>query len=131
MVETLTTLRAWGVATGLVTNGDEVFQSRHIKALGLREWVDTILISEVEGLRKPDKELFFRAASRLNVDPKHCLFVGDNPIADILGAHSAGMDTAWFRCGTVWPADIEAPPGAVIDALPEVLNLIHRKSLDD
>ena len=64
MAETLAMLRAWGIAIGLVTNGEELFQSKHIEALGLRDWVDTILISEVEGLRKPDKELFLRAASR-------------------------------------------------------------------
>jgi len=124
MAETLAALRTRGMATGVVTNGEEAFQSRRIAALKLREKVDTILISEVEGLRKPDKAIFFRAASRLKVDPEQCLFVGDNPAADILGAHAAGMATAWFRCGMAWPPDLQAPPGAVIDTLPEVLNLI-------
>ncbi|WP_457796669.1 HAD family hydrolase [Methylocystis sp. S23] len=128
MTETLATLRARGLAIGVVTNGESAFQSRHIEALRLRERVDAILISESEGLRKPDRRLFMRAAKRLDVQPAHCLFVGDNPTVDILGAHAAGMATAWFRSGMAWPADLEAPPGAVIDALPEVLDLIWRKA---
>jgi putative hydrolase of the HAD superfamily len=126
MTETLATLRAGGLALGLVTNGEAVFQSRYIEALGLRERVDAILISEIEGIRKPDRELFLRAAKRLDAAPANCLFVGDNPTADILGAHAAGMATAWFRSGMEWPADQEAPPGSVIDTLPEVLNLTRK-----
>ena len=128
MPETLASIRADGLAIGLVTNGEAEFQWRHIEALALREMVDTVLISETEGLRKPNKVIFLRAAERLNVRPEQCLFVGDNPIADILGAHAAGMQTAWFRSGMVWPNDIAAPPGAVVDTLPEVLEVIkaHR-----
>ncbi len=125
MIETLTTLRAWGLAIGIVTNGESVFQSRHIEALGFRERVDTILISEVEGLRKPDKELFLRAAARLHVAPAQCLFVGDNPAADILGAHAAGMMTAWFRSGMTWPNNLVPMPEVAIDAIFEVLDLIE------
>jgi putative hydrolase of the HAD superfamily len=127
MAETLETLRGRGFAIGVVTNGETAFQSRHIEALSLSDRVDAILISEREGLRKPDKALFLRAAVRLGTDPARCLFVGDNPMADILGAHAAGMKTAWFRSGTPWPVEIAAPPGAVISRLPEVLTLVARK----
>ena len=65
-----------------------------------------------------------RAAQRLNVDSTQCLFVGDNPIADIIGAHEAGMATAWLRRGMSWPNDLGVRPGAEIDALSEVLGLI-------
>jgi putative hydrolase of the HAD superfamily len=124
MADTLSTIRSKGLAIGIVTNGEAEFQWRHIDALSLRELVDAVLISEVEGLRKPEKALFVRAAARLNVAPTKCLFVGDNPTADILGAHAAGMKTAWFRCGMTWPTEFEGPPGAVINALSEVPKLI-------
>jgi len=117
-------LHAQGLRLAIVTNGETEFQMRHVDALGLAEFVDAILVSQSEGLRKPDPVLFRRAADRLGVAPAYCLFVGDNPEADILGAHVAGMQTAWFRRGAVWPAELAPLPGAAIDVLPELLGLV-------
>lgn len=124
MAETLQELRSRGLRLGIITNGETAFQSRHIEALGLDRMVDTVLISQTEGLRKPDPALFERAAARLCVPASECLFVGDNPVADVLGAHNAGLSTAWFRCGMDWPADLPPPPGAVIEGFSEVLALV-------
>ncbi|MET3438023.1 HAD family hydrolase [Sphingomonas sp. 1185] len=124
MAETLQELRSRGRRLGIITNGETAFQSRHIEALGLDRMVDAVLISQTEGLRKPDPALFERAAARLCVQASECLFVGDNPVADVLGAHNAGLSTAWFRCGMDWPADLPPPPGAVIERLSEVLALV-------
>jgi putative hydrolase of the HAD superfamily len=84
-----------------------------------------VLISEAEGVRKPEQAIFERAARRLGVESRQCLFVGDSPTADVLGAHAAGMRTAWFRCGMTWPPDLAPAPGPAIDALSEVLRLIE------
>ncbi len=127
MRETLTALRSGGHRTGLITNGETEFQSRHIEALGLREMLDAILISEAEGLRKPDAALFLRAAERLDVAPAQCLFVGDSPVADILGAQAAGMRTAWFAGGQSWPGELPGPPGVIIRELPEVLTIVDSR----
>lgn len=124
MAKTLQELRSRRVSLGIITNGETEFQSRHIEALGLDQMVDAVLISQTEGLRKPDPALFGRAAARLRIPVSECLFVGDNPIADVLGAHNAGMSTAWFRRGLDWPADLPPPPGAVIEELSEVLALV-------
>ena len=123
MEMTLVALRASGLKVGIVTNGETDFQSRNIVALGLNDLVDEVLISQSEGLRKPDRLMFLRAAERLGVEVSNCLFVGDNPVADILGASAAGMRTAWFYPGLEWPGDIAPMPGAKIDALTEVLVL--------
>jgi len=120
----LTALRARGLRLGIVTNGETEFQMRHIAALGLDACVDAILVSEAEALRKPDAALFLRAANRVGAEPGRCLFVGDNPVVDILGAHAAGMRTAWLRRGAVWPADLGPMPGRAIDSLAQILDLI-------
>ena len=126
MVETLAVLRGRGLKLAIVTNGETAFQTRHIDALGLDALVDAVLISETEGLRKPEAALFRRAAERLRVRPENCLFVGDNPVADILGAHAAGMKTVWFRNGQSWPHDIDAMPGTSIESLPQVRDWISQ-----
>lgn len=117
----LTSLRTYGLKLGIVTNGETEFQTRHINALHLDPLVDAILISESEGIRKPDCSLFLRAAARLNVNPASCLFVGDSPEADIFGAHVAGMQTAWFANGITWPSDLPAMPGIAIEQLSDLI----------
>jgi putative hydrolase of the HAD superfamily len=123
MHDVLAALRSRGMRIAIVTNGETIFQTRHIKALRLTDFVDEVLISEAEGLRKPDARLFARAAERLGVTPQDCLMVGDNPSADILGAHDAGMRTAWFRCGQTWPAELRPNPGPTIESLAELREL--------
>lgn len=125
MAETLRALRTRGLALGIVTNGQTEFQTRHIDALQLRPMVDAILISEAEGLRKPDPALFHRAAERAGASPTGCLFVGDDPVSDILGAHSAGMRAAWLHGGREWPRSGAPMPGVAIDRLSHVLDLIE------
>ncbi|MBA4012345.1 MAG: HAD family hydrolase [Phenylobacterium sp.] len=123
MADVLGALRRAGKRLGIVTNGESAFQRRHIDALGLSALVDEVLVSEEEGLRKPDPRLFARAAERLGVSPGQCLFVGDNPSADVLGAAAAGMKTAWFRCGQEWPEHLPSNPGPSIESLAEVIVL--------
>jgi putative hydrolase of the HAD superfamily len=126
VVETLALIRLRGLAIGIVTNGATESQARTIESLGLSKLVDVVLISESEGVRKPEMAIFARAAKRLNVQISRCLFIGDNPVADILGAHAAGMKTAWFSNGMIWPSDLEPSPGRTIGALSEVLGLIDQ-----
>lgn len=126
MTSTLAAIRSLGLRVGIITNGETEFQTKHIEALNLHHSMDVILISQREGLRKPDAALFHRAADHLNVSVKRCLFVGDNPVADILGAAAAGMQTAWFRGEMDWPMDQPRNPGVTIQRLDEIQILLQR-----
>jgi putative hydrolase of the HAD superfamily len=123
MTDTLSKLRNEGLKLGIVTNGETSVQRRNIQALGLSDLVHLVLISEEEGVRKPDKAIFLRASHRLGVKPKDCLFVGDNPLLDILGAHEAGMYTAWFSFKQIWPRHLPPRPGASVTTLNAILPL--------
>jgi putative hydrolase of the HAD superfamily len=46
----------------------------------------------VEGVEKPDPEIFLRACRRMGVEPGAALYVGDLYPVDVLGARSAGME---------------------------------------
>jgi len=124
MLSTLIAIRSMGLPIAIVTNGGTEFQTKSIEALDLHKLTDAIFISEREGLRKPDPALFVRAAEQLGVPPERCLFVGDNPVADVLGAAATGMRTAWFRGAQQWPEELPSNPGATIDRLDEVLGLL-------
>jgi putative hydrolase of the HAD superfamily len=122
-------LRQKQLHTGIISNGMTDPQMRTIYALKLDLLVDGILVSEQEGIRKPDPEIFWRAASRLSLKPEDCLFVGDNPVADILGAHGAGMSTIWVPNGTVWPDDAATNPGLEVASLKAVLKMLVKIGL--
>jgi len=51
-----------------------------------------------------------------------CWFVGDHPVNDIAGAHSAGMRAIWLRGFHDWPGDLE--PRTTIAALADLEALL-------
>lgn len=120
--ETLVALRGQGLATGIITNGSGVVQNGKIDATGLRPLCDVVLISELEGVAKPDREIFERALARLGITPAEAMFVGDNPLVDVLGAQAAGLAAVWYHSSTEWPDDT-APPERTITALAETVAL--------
>jgi putative hydrolase of the HAD superfamily len=124
MEETLRGLRASGKKIAIVSNGQTQIQLRTLLALNLDRLADVYLISEQEGCRKPETTIFLRAAKKLAVDTADCVFVGDSPEADLLGARSVGMRTVWFPNGAVWPQDFMWQPDATITALSELQDLM-------
>ena len=97
VAQTLSCLRTSGLKLGLITNGSIRMQSRKLQCLALSPWFDTILISEAEGISKPDREIFHRALDRLHTDSAQAVFVGDHPDVDVAGARAAGMPAIWRR----------------------------------
>lgn len=94
---TLEALRAAGFKLGLITNGSVRMQSAKLERLALTTLFDTILISDAEGVAKPDAEIFRRALERLDVDAAHACYVGNHPEVDIWGAKAAGLHAIWRR----------------------------------
>jgi putative hydrolase of the HAD superfamily len=94
-LNTLETLRASGKKLGIITNGPTLWQSRKIECIGIASFFDTVLISEREGLDKPDPRIFKRALD--GVLAAESIFVGDHPGIDIGGAKSARLIAVWKR----------------------------------
>ena len=80
---------------------DELYdiQVEKVKRLGLSGYFTEIISSEQAGVTKPDKRLFEYALNRLGVSADEAMMIGDNPSADIRGARSVGMRTAWLHRG--------------------------------
>ena len=124
LLETLSQLKQEGYLLGMITNGLGQFQSRVIDGLGIRDYFDAILISEIEQVRKPQPEIFQRAIARLGVTALESVFVGDHPEADMMGAKNAGMKTIWKR-NSNW---LQPEADAIIhdlDAIPSILQQFH------
>jgi len=110
-------------ALGLLTNGPSDMQWEKIRSLDLGRAFDAIVVAGDIGIYKPDRRAFETLLSRLDVRPSSSLFVGDNHELDIVGAHRAGMRTAWVKRDGACPSEDVAPDIEItgVTALREVL----------
>lgn len=95
LIEILDYLKAMNLKLGIISNGFGRFQLNNVKGLKIFHYFDEILISEIEGLRKPNIDIFQRALSRLGIEPQESIFVGDHPINDVEASINAGMKGIW------------------------------------
>ncbi|GGI13105.1 HAD family hydrolase [Gottfriedia solisilvae] len=101
LFEMLHELKQKSYRLGLITNGKEQFQMDNVKVLGLESLFPIILISEKEGLSKPNPNLFHRALAFFEVLPEEAVYIGDHPENDYNGAKNAGMKVIWKK-DTYW-----------------------------
>lgn len=97
LIQMLEDLKSKNVLLGMITNGYGQFQMDNIKALGIENYFDVILVSEWEGIKKPDPEIFKRALDQLNLLPKQSVFVGDHPENDVKASQNIGMKGIWKK----------------------------------
>jgi putative hydrolase of the HAD superfamily len=117
----LAELRVRGYKLGVITNGEDWSQMRKLRVTGLVPLVDLIVISGNEQIKKPDPQIFTRAAERLAVRPDECAFVGDHTRNDIYGAGAVGMKTIWYPGDQVWPSEQVVAPDHTIRSLGDLL----------
>jgi putative hydrolase of the HAD superfamily len=123
-MNTLTQLKDNGIKIALVSNGYGQFQYDNFKALGISHLFDEVLISDWEGVRKPDPEIFVRALSKLGVSPDEAIFVGDHPENDIKASNEVGMCTVWKR-NTQFSTAVDAD--FIIDDLDELVQWVFKQ----
>jgi putative hydrolase of the HAD superfamily len=100
----------------IITNGSTNMQEQKIRQLGIAD-----MISEREGLRKPDRKIFERALERLRVLATEAWYVGDRPLVDVRGAFEAGLPPVW-RYTPYWPhPDVPAREIQSPDELSQIL----------
>lgn len=115
-METLTRLREAGVKLGVVSNWDSRLHSI-LEGLSISPLLDTVVVSAVDGVRKPGARIFELALERLNAAPGRTIMVGDSLTDDVEGAARAGVQ------GVLVHRSSEPPPpdALVIRGLEELL----------
>jgi HAD superfamily hydrolase (TIGR01509 family) len=89
-VATLAALRGAGLRLAVVSNADGR-AAAVVAAAGLADAFDAVLDSHVEGVEKPDAEIFRRALARVGAPAARAAFVGDIVSIDVAGARNAGL----------------------------------------
>lgn len=115
-------LKAKGYKMHICSNGFHEVQYKKLRACGLHDSFDTIILSEDAGANKPSRQYFDYAFQVSGASKEQTLMIGDNFNTDILGAKQAGLDTAYFNRFPDYPAP--EPVTFEVTALRELMEIL-------
>lgn len=123
----LTELRQQGLKVALITNGKVANQSIKLDLMNLWPFFDEVIICDDEKYpAKPHPAAFKAMSEKLGCPPESLLYVGDNPLNDIVGARNGGFVPVWVKTTGVWPDEtIERAPYEV-DDVSEIPALVRK-----
>lgn len=117
VAEMLAELRARGIPAAVATSSRSPHALGHLGTAGLLNEFETIVTRDDVTNPKPHPEPYLIAASRLKVEPKHCLAVEDSH-AGVRAAHAAGMQT-------IMVPDLVSPSEEIRGLCAAVLESLH------
>lgn len=115
-------LRAAGLALGVISNFEEWLE-RLLDRLGVLPYFPVRVISGLEGVEKPDPQMFRLAVERAGVPVEASVYVGDHPELDIAPSAAVGMRPVLIDRRGRYPGFGDAPRITSMAELPGVLGL--------
>ena len=89
-IEVLTQLSRLEHPLGIISNFDSRLE-QVVASLGITHFFKTITCSALEGVAKPNREIFTRAMKKAGCLPSDAIYIGNDPDQDGVGATSAGI----------------------------------------
>ena len=117
-------LKQRGYRMHMCSNGFHEVQYKKLDACGLRDYFDTIILSEDAGVNKPSKAYFDYALKVSGASRETTLMIGDNLQSDILGALNAGLDAMLFNRWEIKPDDFPQTPTFVVQRLRDIIQIL-------
>lgn len=118
-------LKASGMVTAILSNGDPTMLDAAVKSAGLDDHLDHVLSIEEVGIYKPDPRVYRLAVDRLGVQPAEICFMSSNGW-DAYGASHFGFRVAWCNRFGQPPERLPGNPDSEIEdlaSLPALLGL--------
>ena len=117
-------LKKKGYRMHMTSNGFHEVQYKKLAACGLRDYFDTVILSEDAGVNKPSPAYFDYALKVSGAERQSTLMIGDNLQTDIQGALRAGIDALLFNRWQVDYKTVPLTPTFVIDALSDITKIL-------
>lgn len=117
-------LKQKGYRMHMTSNGFHEVQYKKLAACGLRDYFDTIILSEDAGVNKPSPLYFDYALKTSGAHRETTLMIGDNLQTDILGALNAGLDAMLVNRWKVDVSESPQPPTFVVNSLRNIINIL-------
>jgi putative hydrolase of the HAD superfamily len=88
-------LKPLKIIKGIITDGLEIKQAEKILRLNIYQYINknAIFISEEVGIRKSNPKLFQYVADKLNLNPRSCIYIGNDFQVDVVPAKNCGFIT--------------------------------------
>jgi len=92
-----------------------------LERCGIGDLFDGHVTAIAAGAAKPDARIFAQLERIAGVSAAEVLHIGDDPLADVVGATRAGMQAVWLnRDARPWPTQFSPPP-RTISTLAEIM----------
>ena len=115
-------LVAKGYDVNTLSNGFQGTQQQKLISGGLSDLIHRNVLSDDCGITKPQRGIFDYALEQCGAEAATTVMIGDNPDADIKGAHDAGWRTIYFNIRGLEP--IEGTVDAVVTSLDEIQQIL-------
>ena len=122
--EVMDYLKRKGYRIHMCSNGFHEVQYKKLAACGLRDYFDTIILSEDAGVNKPSKAYFDYALKISGATRETTLMIGDNLQSDILGALNADLDAMLFNRWQVPPEEFPQNLTFVVSTLGDIKTIL-------
>jgi FMN hydrolase / 5-amino-6-(5-phospho-D-ribitylamino)uracil phosphatase len=92
--------------------------------IGIAHFFERTIAARQVGALKPDPAIFHKVIEGTDLQAHEVVYVGDDPLLDVVGARGAGMQAIWIdRQGSEWPPEI-APAAHTVRSLTELTQLL-------
>lgn len=118
--ELMSYLKQKGYRMHMCSNGFHEVQYKKLASCGLRDFFDTIILSEDAGVNKPSPLYFDYALKVSGAKRQNTLMIGDNLNTDIKGALSAGIDALLFNRWQVNLSESTITPTYIAETLLDI-----------
>ncbi|GKX65475.1 HAD family hydrolase [Inconstantimicrobium mannanitabidum] len=127
--EVMVWARNAGYKLGIITDGCVQVQKNKVEALEINKYVDCIVLTDELGREfwKPNEKPYKLMLKELEVSADECVYIGDNPVKDFIGARKLGLRT--IRIIRENGDHISKRLGIEFEADDEVVNLKEIKEL--
>ena len=124
--QVLETLKSRGYRLGIIAN--QALDARdRLRKFGLYELFEVIVISQEQGVSKPQHAIFLDALYKAQAKPENCMMIGDKLTNDIAPAKALGFKTLWIRQewgGMQTITDDSMKPDFIVDSLGELTDIL-------